>query len=269
MVTLEFAVLVLPSLFVSNGFHDIPMLCHLTVLNPPQIVVGSRSSAKGALGNGQYIIALCKNLMDIVIDHLNALLSKCLQSSAEAGKAISNSCVVLNIGVTVKVGRCLFRSLALHYVVQEVLDDLTVLLSLIEVFQRVVAVNLCMSGRIRSCLCREIVPMLGDLTVSIETEDVKGDLFSGSCEVVDRLQKYLVSVLESADVIDSSLNGSGCKIGNAAYESVSACAISEVVLNVAGSKKLLCLCGITVCECADKCQCLFFLCHDGILLKNL
>ena len=185
-------------------------------------------------------------------------LPKRIKRSAEAGKAVSNSCVVLNIDVTVKVGRCLFRSLALHYIMKEVLDDLTVLLSLIEVFQRVVAVNLCMSGRIRSCLCREIVPMLGDLTVSIETEDVKGDLFSGSCEVVYSLQEHLVAILECTNVIDSSLNGSGCKIGNAAYKIVSACAISEVVLNVAGSKKLLCLFGITVCECADKCQCLFF-----------
>ena len=72
------------------------------------------------------------------------------------------------------------------------------------------------------------------------------------------LQEHLVAILECTNVIDSSLNGSGCKIGNAAYKSVSACAISEVVLNVAGSKKLLCLFGITVCECADKCQCLFF-----------
>src|SRR3712207_1702330 len=228
------------------------MLGHFAVLNSPQIVVRGRSSAKGTLGNSQHIIALCKYLMNLVIDHLNALLTKRFKRCIETGKAISNSCVVLNIGVTVKVGRCLFGSLSLHYIVQEVLDDLTVLLSLIEVFQRVVTVNLCMSGRIRSCLCREIVPMLSNLTVSIETEDVKSYLLTGSCKVVDRLQEYLVSVLESADVIDCGLYGSRCKVSNAAHESLSARAIGEVVLNVVGSKKFLCFCGITTCECANQ-----------------
>ena len=49
------------------------------------------------------------------------------------------------------------------------------------------------------------------------------------------MQEYLVAVFESADVVYGGLHGSGAKIGNTAYESVSACAINEVVLDVAGS----------------------------------
>ena len=176
---------------------------------------------------------------------------------------------MLNIGIAVKVGRRFFGSLPLHDIVQEVLDELAVLLGLIEVFQRIVSVNLRMTGRIRFSLCREVVPMFGNLAVGIEAEEVESDLFTGSGKVVDGLQEDLVSILKSADVVDCRLYGSACEVGNAACECFSAGAIGEVMLNVAGSKKRLRLLAVSACECVDKSQCFFFVCHVRILLKNL
>jgi hypothetical protein len=56
------------------------------------------------------------------------------------------------------------------------------------------------------------IPMLCNLAVRIEAKDVKSDLLASSCKVVDRLQEYLVSVLESADIIDCGLYRSRCKV---------------------------------------------------------
>ena len=59
-----------------------------------------------------------------------------------------------------------------------------------------------MSGRIRLCLCCQIVPMLCDLAICIEAEHIKSNLLSCSCEIVNRLKEHLVSVLESSDIVD-------------------------------------------------------------------
>ena len=122
-----------------------------------------------------------------IVNHLNTLLAESFKSRAETGKTIRNACVVLDIGIAVKVGRRFFGSLTLHYVMQEVLDDFAVLLGLVEVFQRIISVNLSMTGRIRFSLRSKVVPMFSNLAISIEAEDVESDLFTGSGKVVDGL----------------------------------------------------------------------------------
>ena len=107
-VTLEFAILILPSLFGSNGLHDVQVLGDLAVFNAPQIIVGSGSAAEGSLGNRQHVVALSQHLMDRIIDHLDALLGESTQRSAETGEPIGNAGVVLNVGVAVEVGGRLF-----------------------------------------------------------------------------------------------------------------------------------------------------------------
>ena len=266
---LKFTVLILPCIFLSDGFHDIPVLRDLTVLDSPQVIVRSGSASEASFGNCQNIVPLGKNLMHGIVNHLNALLAERFKRRAETGKTIRNACVVLNIGIAVKVGSCFFGSFPLHDIVQEVLDELAVLLGLIEIFQRIVSVNLRMTGRIRFSLCCEVVPMFGNLAVGIEAEDVESDLFTGSGKIVDGLQEDLVSILKSTDVIDGGLYGSACEVGNAAYECVRAGAIGEVMLNVAGSKKRLRLLAVSACECVNESQSFFFVCHVRILLGNL
>ncbi len=125
------------------------MLGNLTVFYSPQIIVGGRSAAEGTFGNGKHIVALCQNLMNCIIDHLNALLCQCAKRCAKTGKTICNAGVVLNIGITIEVGRGLFRSLTLHHIMQEVLDDFAVLFSLIKILQLVAAVDLGVAGGVR------------------------------------------------------------------------------------------------------------------------
>ena len=47
--------------------------------------------------------------------------------------------------------------------------------------------------------------MLGDLAVLIKAEDVKGDLLTSPGEIVNRLQEYLVTVLECTDVSGAAI----------------------------------------------------------------
>ena len=86
-----------------------------------------------------------------------------------------------------------------------------------------------MTGGVRISLGSEIVPVLRNLAISIEAEDVEGDLVTHTGEVVDGLQEHLVAILKSADVVDCSLYGSGSKISNAAHEGIAACAVSKIV----------------------------------------
>ena len=75
--------------------------------------------------------------------------------------------------------------------------------------------------------------MLGDLAVLIETEDVKGDLLTGTGEVVNRLQEHLVTVLEGADVVHSGFHIGGCEISHGTVEGVRIGAVCQIVLDVA------------------------------------
>ena len=64
--------------------------------------------------------------------------------------------------------------LVLHHIDKEVLHELAVFLSLVQVFQLHRAVNLGAPGRIRRSFRRKIIPMLYDQAVFIKAEDVKG-----------------------------------------------------------------------------------------------
>ena len=75
--------------------------------------------------------------------------------------------------------------------------------------------------------------MLGDLAVLIETEDVKGDLLTGTGEVVNRLQEHLVTVLEGADVVHSGFHIGGCEISHGTDEGIRIGAVCQIVLDVA------------------------------------
>ena len=79
--------------------------------------------------------------------------------------------------------------------------------------------------------------MLGDLAVLIETEDVKGDLLTGTGEIVHRLQEYLVTVLKSADVVYSGFHISGREMFYGADEGVRTGAVCQIVLDVAISQQ--------------------------------
>ena len=77
------------------------MLGDLTALNTPKIIVRSGSAAEGTFGNGKNVVALRQDLMDRIIDHLDALFCQSAKCCTKAGKPIGNSDVVLNVGVTV------------------------------------------------------------------------------------------------------------------------------------------------------------------------
>ena len=83
--------------------------------------------------------------MNCIIDHCNALLPKCLQSCTKTGKSVCDTGVVLDIGITLKILRCLLRMRALHYINKEVLEQLTVSLCLINIIKAVISVDLSVS----------------------------------------------------------------------------------------------------------------------------
>ena len=62
--------------------------------------------------------------------------------------------------------------------------------------------------------------MLGNLAVFVKAEDVKGDLLTGTGEIVHRLQEHLVAVLEGADVVHSGFHISRCEIFHGADKSI-------------------------------------------------
>ena len=85
MVTLEFAVLVLPRILSSQRLHHVPVLRDLSVLDTEQIIVGGGSAAEGALTDCQTIVTISQNIVSLVVDHLDALLGKSGQRSAKTG----------------------------------------------------------------------------------------------------------------------------------------------------------------------------------------
>lgn len=76
------------------------------------------------------------------------------------------------------------------------------------------------------------VPLLGDQPFLIKAEDVEGDLFAHTGEVVNGLQEDLVAIFECTDVVDSGLHRSRSEIGNTAHKGITTGAVSEIVLDV-------------------------------------
>ena len=68
--------------------------------------------------------------------------------------------------------------LSLHYINQKLFDKSAVLFCFIQIFQFVVAVNLCVSARICRCNSSEVVPVLRNFSIFIKTENIKCDLLA-------------------------------------------------------------------------------------------
>ena len=104
--------------------------------------------------------------------------------------------------------------------------------------------------------------MLSDLAVFVKAEDVKGDLLTGTGEIVNRLQEHLVTVLKSTDVVHSSYHISGGKIFYGADEGVRTGAVCQIVLDgairqqaaggirIAGAKVLMSASAFSVWFCS-------------------
>ena len=147
---------------------------------------------------------------------------------------------------------------------QEVLDDLTVFLGLVQILQLVIAVDLSVTGGVGFGLRSEVVPMLGDQPFLIKAEDVERNLFACAGEVVNGLQEDLVAILKSTDVVDSGLHGSRSKPCNTAYKGVTAGAVSEVVLDVALCKQRSSLLSVAGGEGVNEGESLFDFSHGRI-----
>ena len=158
--------------------------------------------------------------------------------------------------------------LALHHVHQEIPDQLAVGLGLVLILNGIIAIDLGVARGIRSGLRGDVIPMLGNLALFIEAEDVEGDLFTHTGEVIDGLQEHLVAILEGPDVLNGGLSGSGGEVGHASNEGVRAGAVGEVVLNVAIRQQRLGLGGSSGREGIDKGERFFLVCHCCDLLNG-
>ena len=205
--------------------------------------------------------------MCLIIDHCNALLCHSGKRSSKSGKAICYRCVVLDILISVIVRSQLIRILSAKHISYKSCNHLTSLF-FISILLIQSTVDLGMTGRIRLSLCCQVIPVLSDLSVFIKAENVKCYLLACAGEVVNRLQKYLVSVLKCTDVLNGGLYGSGCKICNASNECLCAGPIGQVVLDIAGRQKFLGFFGISACESVDECECFFLVRHDRVLLHS-
>ena len=59
MHTSLYAVLVLPLVFRGDGFHHVPMLGNLAILNAEEVVIGGGLSGKGTLADGSSLVVFC------------------------------------------------------------------------------------------------------------------------------------------------------------------------------------------------------------------
>lgn len=110
--------------------------------------------------------------------------------------------------------------------------------------------------------------MLRDPAVRVEAEDIESDLLAHTGEIVDGLQEHLIAIFESADIVDGGLHGSSPEVGNTPDKGISAGSVGEVVLDIAGSQKFLCILGVAGSESVDESQGLFNVRHDRILQKS-
>ena len=104
--------------------------------------------------------------------------------------------------------------------------------------------------------------MLRNLAVLIEPEDVECNLLACACKVVNGLKEDLVAVLISADVLYHGFDWSRSEVCNASYKSITAGAVSQVVLDIAFRQKGCGLLGIASSEGIDEFECFLNVCHD-------
>ena len=268
MVTLEFAILVRPSLLSSKSLHNVPMLSDKAVFNTEEIVIGGGHAAEGAFAAGKSIIAVGKNHMRLVVDHRDALFSHSRKRSSESGKTVSNGDIVLDVLVAVVIGGQLFGMLSAKHVAYESGND-TAGLFLIDVFLLKRTVDLGVTGRIGGGNILKIVPMLIDFAIGVEMEHVKRYLLTCSGEIVDSLKENTFAVLKGSDVIDRRFYGRLLEPRDRRHECVGTGAEREVVLLVLGGEQRLRQFQITGYERADQSECFLFVCHSRIPPKIL
>ena len=206
--------------------------------------------------------------MRLVVNHGNTLFCHCFKSRSKSRQTVGDRDVMLDVFIAVVVRGQLIRVFSTKHIANKSGND-TACFFLINVFLFKRSVNLGMTGRIRLCNILKIIPVLVDFAIGIEMEHVKRDLLTCSGEIVNSLKENMVSILKSADVVDSGLNGSLLKTCNSGHECVCTGTESEIVLLILRCEKRLSLLQIAGNECANQSQCLFFVCHGGILLKNL
>ena len=144
---------------------------------------------------------------------------------------------MLDIFVTVKVIWSLVEVVALHDIIEEILDQFTVFFGLVQISNLHRSISLSVTGWIRISKICQIVPMLGNLTTFIKAEDVKSDLLTSTGKIIDCLQEHLVTILKSTDVVHSCFNISRCKIFHGADKSIRTSAVCQIVLDVAISQQ--------------------------------
>ena len=159
---------------------------------------------------------------------------------------------MLDIRTVIEIVGGLISVVAHQHVIDEAPGEFTVLLSLVQISNFHGSIDLRMTGRIRLCNILKIIPVLVDFAISIEMEHVKRDLLTCSGEIVNSLKENMVSILKSADVVDSGLNGSLLKTCNSGHECVCTGTESEIVLLVLRGKQERRQFQITGNECADQ-----------------
>ena len=204
--------------------------------------------------------------MYIVIDHLNVLLSQCSQCLIQTGNTVGNAGIVLNVSITVEVIRGLIQIVALHYIVQEALNQFAVFLRLVQIGDCYSTVGLGVTGRIGSSQCSQIIPVLSNLAAVIETENVEGHLLTGTGKVIYGLKEHLVTISKGADGVYRGLDRRRGQISNGADKGIKASAIGEIVLNIALCQQAGCLFGITGGEGVDEFDRFLNVCHFRFLL---
>ena len=242
------------------------MLGNLAVFHTPQVVVSGGCAAKGALADCQDEVALRQHLMHGGVDHLDALLGKGGKCRTEAGQTVGNAGVVLDVGIAIKVIGGLFRVVALHHIVQEALNQLAVFLGLVRIGDCHRAVGLGVTGGIGRSQRSQVVPVFSNLAAVIETEDIEGNLLTGTGKVIDGLKEYLVAIGKGADVVYRGLHRCAGQIGNGANEGIPSGAVGQIVLDVALCQQAGCGFGIAGGEGVDEFERFLSVCHFGFLL---
>ena len=162
------------------------MLSNLAVFYSPKIIVSSWFTTKGPFTYCKTVISVCKYLISLIINHLNALFAKSFKRCSESGKPISNSCVVLNISISIKIAGQLFRMLATENITYKRRDNFACFFCIYKFFFHS-TVNLGTTRWIWLCLCSKIIPMLSNFSVAVKAENIECYLLTSTCKIINSL----------------------------------------------------------------------------------
>ena len=111
------------------------------------------------------------------------------------------------------------------------------------------------------------IPMFGYFPIRIESEYIESDLFTGTGKIIDRLQKNLVPVFKSTDIVHCGFHRSGSQPGNTSDKCFCTGAISQVMLNITSRQKFFRRGSVAGSECSNQSQSFFFVCHNFYILS--